>query len=124
MKPRSKNLILAILTVLALIGLAACNTGGGSSDQSDSSVPTIADQAENQCPDVDPHPIGESIAQTYDVSYEQVMSWYCEGYSFDNILIALETSQAVDVTADTLLSMLMEKDWETIWDEVGFTGEQ
>jgi hypothetical protein len=69
-----------------------------------------------------PNAIGQSIADTYEVSYEKVMGWFCDGYSFDNIMISLETSEATDIPAETLLVMLLEKDWEDIWDEIGFTG--
>jgi hypothetical protein len=53
-----------------------------------------------------------------------VMTWFCGGYSFDNILIALETSEAVDVPADGLLQMLQEKEWEQVWVEVGLIDGQ
>lgn len=75
------------------------------------------------CTDSNPHPIGQNIAETYiSTSYVEVMTWFCAGYSFENILIALETSEAVNVPAETLLEMLLEKSWEEIWVEVGFTG--
>jgi hypothetical protein len=72
------------------------------------------------CTDTNPHPIGQSIAGTYSLSYQQVMTWFCSGYSFENILVALETSEAVDLPVDMLLQMLLEKEWEEIWDEIGF----
>jgi hypothetical protein len=72
------------------------------------------------CTGTDPHPIGQSIAGTYAVPYQQVMTWFCSGYSFENILVALETSEAVDIKAETLLLMLLDKEWEEIWDEIGF----
>lgn len=73
------------------------------------------------CVDIHPHPIAQGIAETYEAPYEQVVQWYCDGYSFDNIMIALETSEAVDIPPEALLEMLLEKEWEEIWDEVGFT---
>ena len=39
------------------------------------------------------NPFAQSIAGTYETAYADVMAWYCAGYSFDNILIALETSK-------------------------------
>lgn len=132
MKPVPKNLLLSALVAWVLLWLSAC---GGSQSPLSPVAPT-ADQSlqagESQpaetapagntanCTEENPHPIGQSIAETYGVSYEQVMIWFCEGYSFDNILIALETSEAVDVPAGTLLEMLLEKDWDEIWAEVGF----
>jgi hypothetical protein len=76
------------------------------------------------CTNTDPHPIGQGIAGSYELSYQQVMTWFCNGYSFENILVALETSQSVDLPADTLLQMLLEKEWEEIWYEIGFIDNQ
>jgi hypothetical protein len=109
---------IAALVLLSLLWTAGCSSGGSSGDEASTPVP-----AESDCTEADPHPIGESIASTYEVSYAQVMAWFCDGYSFENILIALETSQAVDIPAQTLLDLLLEKDWEEIWEEVGFTSQ-
>jgi hypothetical protein len=73
-----------------------------------------------QCTDTNPHPIGQSISESYAISYQQVMTWFCSGYSFEDILVALETSAAADFPTDTLLKMSLEKGWEEIWDEIGF----
>lgn len=90
--------------------------------------PDLSGTAENpdeiNCTESGSHPIGQSIADTYDVSYQQVMDWFCSGYSFDNILIALETSSAVDIPTETLLQMLLEKEWEEIWGETGFSSNR
>jgi hypothetical protein len=128
-------MLLTALLAGVLLGLTACS--GSQPPESESTVPPLASEvppsgesepAETAvtaniaaCMEENPHSIGQSIAQTYEVSYQQVMTWFCSGYSFDNILIALETSAAVDVPAETLLEMLLEKDWEEIWAEVGFT---
>ncbi|MFH2103101.1 MAG: hypothetical protein ABIJ39_07075 [Chloroflexota bacterium] len=104
-----------ILMLAAVLALAACSPAG----QAGQAQPTPT--VDIHCTETDPHPIGQSIAETYAVTYEQVMTWFCSGFSFDNILIALETGEAVDIPADTLLQMLLEKDWEQIWTEVGFT---
>ena len=120
-----------MLTTLAVLGLSACGSPQPGSDAQDVNVPPIlptpAIQPTSREPvnfdcadDGSQHPVGMSIAETYQVPYEQVMEWFCDGYSFDNILIALETSEAVNVPADTLLEMLLEKEWEQIWNEVGF----
>jgi hypothetical protein len=137
MKPNPGIHLLIIL--LILLGVAACGVsqpGGeapavdiqpGSPAASETPQPVDTPSGESgdgyDCTESSPHPIGESIADTYEVSYRQVMIWFCNGYSFENILIALETSEAVDVPADTLLQMLLEKEWEEIWVEVGFIGD-
>lgn len=104
------------LTLLFLL-LAGCTAAPGSSSQDDQARVVV----DIHCTDTDPHPMALSISETYDVTYEQVMTWFCSGYSFENILIALETGEATDMDPDLLLQMLLEKDWEEIWDEVGLT---
>lgn len=135
---RPGKLFLTLLLASVLAGLSACGApplGGEPPDPGaqptqnlTQSQPENAAQVEStdshDCTDGEPHPIGQSIAATYEASYEQVMTWFCSGYSFENILIALETSEAVEVPADMLLQMLLEKDWEEIWVEVGFTGSR
>lgn len=141
-KPKSRKHLLT-LSLALLLAVTACSLSGIGSEapaenpQSESqSAPdaqtdspssgeeaqTGETTADTNCTDLNPHPIGASIAADYEVSYEQVMTWFCSGYSFENILIALETSEAVDVPAEALLQMLLEKEWEQIWLEVGLTG--
>jgi len=123
--------------VIILIGLSACTSSPTQVKTLKNSLPSAltveieADQPSSTAPSenpdneactyTDPHPIGQSIAETYDVSYQQVMDWFCRGFSFENILIALETSEAVDIPPGDLLEMLLEKEWEDIWQEIGFT---
>jgi hypothetical protein len=137
MKPDSRKHLL-IVSLALLLGVAACNLsevpagnpqpGSQSAPDAQTVSPPNGEDAQaaesavdTDCTDLDPHPIGASIAADYEVSYEQVMTWFCSGYSFENILIALETSEAVDVPAEDLLQMLLEKEWEEIWVEVGLT---
>jgi hypothetical protein len=135
----SRSLKLTILLLTVLLGLSACGFGqaggtpageidqpqaiapGSESSASEPALPEQQNSADFDCQGSEPHPIGSNIAQTYEVPYEEVIGWFCEGYSFENILIALETSEATDVPAATLLEMLLEKDWEVIWDEIGLT---
>lgn len=106
------------LILLLPVLLVACQNAVPAPGAVDTPTPTV----DIHCTETDPHPIGQEIASTYNVPYEQVMTWFCEGYSFDNIIIALETSQATEIPAQTLLEMALEKDWETIWQEIGFSG--
>ena len=138
MKRNLKQRYLTGLCALALVGLTACavsQTGGGASEmniqlESPTPLPEQVNEVQPEsrgtytCAEGDMHSIGQSITTTYEVSYEQVMTWFCSGYSFENILIALETNEAVDVPAELLLQMLQEKEWEEIWVEVGFTDGQ
>jgi hypothetical protein len=148
MKTYSKRFFPSLLLALLILGLAACAPAGQSSDggaqaplpaseDAQPVAPPAADDPESAspaeseetlpvfaCTETNPHPMGQSIVETYDdVSYEQVMTWFCDGYTFDDILIALETSEATDVPAAALLEMLWEKSWEEIWQETGFLQE-
>jgi len=66
-------------------------------------------------------PIGQSIGDDYDsVTYEQVMIWFCNGAEFEDILVALETEEQTDTSADEMLKMLADGfTWEEIWQLVG-----
>lgn len=142
MKPKSRTHLLT-LSLALLLGVIACNlslpgseapAGNPQSESqsapdaqtaspsTDEEAPAGETAAGADCSELDPHPIGASIAADYEVTYEQVMTWFCSGYSFENILIALETSEAVEVPAEDLLEMLLEMEWEQIWVEVGLTG--
>lgn len=100
--------LLLLLSACGAPGLAGFNT---------SVTPTV----DIHCTDTEPHPIAVGITEDYDVTYEQVMTWFCSGYSFENILIALETAEATGYDPDVLLQMVLEKDWEQIWEEIGLT---
>jgi len=69
------------------------------------------------------NPIGQSIADDYESnSYEQVMTWFCNGAEFEDILVALETEAQTDTSADEMLQMLADGfTWEEIWQMVGLT---
>ncbi|HEY5730681.1 MAG TPA: hypothetical protein VIS72_11555 [Anaerolineales bacterium] len=68
-------------------------------------------------------PIGQSIADEYEsADYEQVMTWFCNGAEFEDILVALETESQTDTSADEMLKMLSEGfTWDDIWHLVGLT---
>ena len=133
MQPLWKKLLAEAIIISAVLILAACGPENGSTPSSQAQPTSAVSEPETgnatsaptpvdiNCAGPDPLPIGESIAQTYDVTYEQVMTWFCSGYTFDDILIALETSQATDANAADLLAMSKDMSWEDIWVKVGFT---
>ena len=69
------------------------------------------------------NPIGQSIANEYkSADYKQVMTWFCNGAEFEDILVALETEAQTDTTADEMLKMLADGfTWDDIWHLVGLT---
>lgn len=68
-------------------------------------------------------PIGQSIADEYDfTSYEEVITWFCSGAEFEDILVALETESQTGTPAEEMLAMLADGfTWEEIWQLEGLT---
>jgi hypothetical protein len=119
-----------LIGVLLLI--AACGSNGAGVEQSgDQPAKAPVEQAAgageseltaSQCPDLDPHPIGVDIADTYDVAYEQVMEWFCAGQTFEDILLALQTTELADVEIDRIFYERGQgRSWDQIWDDLGIT---
>lgn len=134
--------------VVILLLLAGLMTACGSSDDGPAAGPTLAptagvwegpvedgadlaldDEADasvgetvTRCTEVDPHPLGVSIAEKFDVGYERVMVWFCNGHTFDEILIALQTSGMSDASVEELLVMRQNQSWDQIWTELGVVG--
>ena len=90
---------------------------GDTPEENTQAEPT--ENPETNCSTLNPHPMGEGIAETFEISYDQVMTWYCDGSAFSDILLALETEQLVDQSAAELLSMVEKKTWEEIWADLG-----
>lgn len=78
---------------------------------------------ETDCSTLNPHPIAQGMVDTYDVSYDEVMTWYCDGYAFSDILLALETSDLADVPVPDLLPLSRNQNWDEIWDDLGISPE-
>jgi hypothetical protein len=68
-------------------------------------------------------PVGQSIAEDYEfTSYEQVMTWFCNGAEFEDILVALETESQTGTPAEELLQMAADGlTWDEIWQMIGLT---
>ena len=127
------------MPILMLFFLAACTT-----QPQISATPTQPITAPTETPDEDPagetetlpaatalpdclgevvSPLGQSIAEEYETaSYEQIMTWFCNGAEFEDILVALETETQTGVSAEEMLAMLAKgATWEEIWQRVGLT---
>lgn len=83
------------------------------------SLPEPTENPETNCSVLNPHPLAEGMAEQFGVSYDQIMTWYCDGYAFSDILLALETEELVDQSTEEILSMLEDSTWEEIWQELG-----
>ena len=131
---------LFIFVILILFALTACDDSPqkatqqvlGKEGHSTPAPPSTeeesgAEQSDEEkntsaCPEEDPQPIAVSIAEKFDISYEEVISWYCDdGYIFEDILLALQTSKMSEMEPETLLVEIESKTWEEIWDDLGIT---
>ena len=71
------------------------------------------------------HPMAQGIARTYGVSYEQIMTWFCQGrFGFGQIILALQTAAITGQPADTYLNKrIKEGGWGKIWRDLGLLGK-
>lgn len=70
------------------------------------------------------HPIAAGIAEDYAAltDYEEIMTWFCNGADFEDILNALLTEEMTGVEAkDLLVEIAQGKTWNDIWLELGVT---
>ena len=86
--------------------------------EDESNIDTV-ENSETNCAALDPHPMAVSITEKFEVTYDEVMTLYCDGFAFSDILLALETTQLVDQEPEELLKLLETKSWEEIWSELG-----
>jgi hypothetical protein len=123
----NRDLNTAFITIV-LVLTAACSALGTSdvdpgltATVKNTSVPV--ETAEPTCLGDNVSPIGKAIADQYkSASYKQIMTWFCNGAEFEDILVALETEIQTDTTADEILQMLAEGfSWEDIWLITGLT---
>jgi len=123
-----------ILIVLTAVILAGCQDGLNSisfqsskatktAEAQETSDSTGSQQDQEQqaadCTLTDPHPVAVSIADKYQWEYQEIIDWYCIGYPFEDILVALQTSKLADVEPIELLERSAEQDWFEIWEDLG-----
>ncbi len=88
----------------------------------DAGVETDAEAISNpetDCSTLNPHPLAQGMEETFDVTYDEIMTWYCDGSAFSDILLALETSELAEVSVPDLLQLIENQSWEEIWADLG-----
>jgi len=130
-----KYLMIAVI-LSVMLGAAGCQ-GDSLKSASYFSRPDVAPDAEplpeeeageefnpeTDCAVLNPHPIAQGMVETFDISYDEVMTWYCDGYAFSDILLALETSDLADIPVPDLLPLVKDQSWDEIWDDLGINPE-
>lgn len=114
-----KRLLVSLITVAVLIGTSFGVAG------------VVAQEGEEPdgenffCTDPDStHPVGEALAESYGVSYEEVMGWFCEdGMGFGQIMLALHTAEATEGSPEDYLDRRANGEgWGEIWLDLALIG--
>lgn len=113
----SKYLKIAAIMALLLMVLPAAPHQAAASSPLDSSDAELFALDAVFCAGGEVHPIAESIAETFGVPYDQLMDYYCQGVSFEDILLALETASESNITVDEVIAAHQQQQtWQQIWD--------
>lgn len=89
-----------------------------------SETPGASPLSENpgtNCADEKVNKLGEAIASSYAfTSTQEVMTWFCDGAEFEDILVALESEELTGTAAEDLLLMRADGlSWDEIWEVIG-----
>ena len=134
---------LVLLVVLFLL-VSCSNSPGGSSSLADITKPATTlegdsltvtqwppapgvgdatlQPAPGNCASEEINQIGSSIAGSYAFTTDaEVMTWFCDGAEFEDILMALETQELNGTPAQEMLEMRAQGlGWDDIWWIVGY----
>ena len=117
------------LIVMALLGATAAAVAAVPIDEGTTALPaaqTTATQVEDVCVGAYPHPVANRLAAQYEVAYEEIMGWFCEGhYGLGEIKLALATGRQTDLAPEEVLAMKTELGgWGQVWLELGLKGKK
>jgi hypothetical protein len=71
------------------------------------------------------HPMGARLAERYDMDYETLQGWFCDGFGWGQVMLALQTSKLTEGDPALLLQARSEgKGWGNIWKELGLNGKK
>ena len=126
------KVIIILGIILVLISTVGCQSNSLSASNSlskpeatapEESAGVAIENPDTNCSAINPHPVAEGMTETFEITYDEVMTLYCDGYAFSDILLALETSELVDQSPEALLARLRTRSWQEIWDEFGVSPE-
>lgn len=97
--------------------------GDGLDDVTGQACPVEDVTEPESCVGADPFPPAQALADLYDVSYDEIMGWFCDGYGIGEIMLALRTGEMTGLSADEVLSMKDELGgWGLVWQELELIG--
>lgn len=73
-----------------------------------------------------PHPLAAGIQELYGISAEDTMDYFCDGYGFGQIMLAIQTQELKGEDIDfseALGKRSSGKGWGQIWKELGLVGK-
>lgn len=128
-----KKLLTIIITSLVIIGMTAVGTVFAKS--APGTPFALLEQAEDDpidpeqvCLGVIEHPDLVELAALYEVAYEDLLAYFCDGVEVVDIQLALETAahEGIEFTyADILAMRFVDGEvvmtWEDLWDQLGIT---
>jgi hypothetical protein len=68
-------------------------------------TPDPTQEVDNICVGADPHPTGMRLAERYDVTYEEIMSWFCQRFGFGEIELAYSLGRTYEVPVADVFAM-------------------
>lgn len=72
------------------------------------------------CVGADPHRVAKAIADHYELDYETVIGWHCDGFGFGDIAIALKLAEEMETDVEDLLAQFAEgTGWGVMMKEAG-----
>ncbi len=130
-----KILILLAVVILAFAPASAVFAQGEGEDPTltPTEEPTVEPTEEpltDICVGSDPHPVAKALAERFEVTYEEIMGWFCEDQmGMGEIGLALVTAQvlAEEDEAPTLEEIMSQRldeglGWGQIWQNLGLIG--
>ncbi len=69
-------------------------------------------------------PVADNLAATYQADPDTILDWFCKGYGFGEIALALKTSEDAGVSPEELFNLKQELGgWGQVWKALGLKGK-
>ena len=101
-----------------------CGDGGCPPTATPTEVPTAAPTEAATCGGNNAHPVATRLAEAFEVEYDEIMAWHCQGMGFGNIAKAYKMAELLKgkgglTAADYLNMKLSGKGWGQIMKDAG-----
>jgi hypothetical protein len=70
-----------------------------------STTPEPTEEVFTDCTGAQPHPIGIRLEDRYEVDYEEIMAWFCQGFGFGEIDLAYGLSQQYKIPVEEIFAL-------------------